>query len=147
MTLTPERLRRLVKYRERLERLQELELAAAQRRRVERERALGESRRQRSDLLDAGPPASGSVDPEDLWSGTVYLARLDREINARVAALAHSLDEVAGEREQLLEKRRDRRAMETLLEHGEAGERLRRGRAETKRIDELAVRRWIDNAS
>ena len=66
---------------------------------------------------------------------------------ALVAALAHSVGEVAGERGQLLEKRRHRRAMETLLEHGEADERLHRGRMEIKRIDEMAARRWIDNTS
>ncbi len=147
MTMTPERLRRLVKYRERLERLQELQLAAARRRRVERERALGESRDQRANLLDAGPPTSGPVAPEDLWLATIYLARVDREIGAREAALAHSIAEVAREREQLLEKRRHRRAMETLLERREADERLHFGRTEIKRIDEMAARRWINNAS
>jgi flagellar export protein FliJ len=146
MTLTPERLQRLVKHRERLERLQEIQLGQAQRKRVERQRALDDSRRQRHQLLDSGPPASGAVDPDDLWSANVYLGRLDREIGARQAALAHSIDEVAVERERLLERRRDRRAVETLLERRQEEEHLRRSRADIKRIDELATRRWLDRA-
>jgi flagellar export protein FliJ len=98
-------------------------------------------------LLDSGPPASGAVDPDDLWSANVYLGRLDREIGARPAALAHSIDEVAVERERLLELRRDRRAVETLLERRREDERLRRSRADIKRIDEMATRRWLDRAS
>jgi flagellar export protein FliJ len=142
MTLTPPRLRRLVTHRERLERLQELELAEAQRLRLVRQQALEESHASRTRLLDAGVPAHGPVEPADLASNTDYLLRVQREIRARAAAVAHSDDEVAEEREVLLSRRRDRKAMEALLDSRVEEERIARNRADIKRIDELAVNRW-----
>ena len=143
MTLTPQRLRRLVKQRERLERLQEQELAEAQRLYATRENALHESQGEREALLDTAVPWTGPIEPEDLVAGIAFLRRVDREIGARRAALAHSAEDVALEREELLSRRRDRKAMETLLDHRVEEERLAAGRAERKLIDELASTRWV----
>lgn len=141
MTMTPERLRRLVKHRDRLERLQQLRLAGAQRKRAERERALADSRGRRVALLDAELP-TGPVDIDSLVSGAVHLVALDREIDARQAAVAHSDGEVALERGNLLERRRDLKAVETLLDRRLEEQRALEMRAEAKRIDELAAQRW-----
>lgn len=142
MTLTPQRLRRLVKQRERLERLQEQELAEAQRLHAKREAALHESQGEREALLDSGVPASGPVHPADLVANVAFLRRVDREIGARGAALAHSVEDVALEREELLSRRRDRKAMETLLDHRLEDDRVAASREERKLIDELASTRW-----
>ena len=142
MTLTPQRLKRLVKQRERLERLQELELAEAQRLYATRERALHESQGEREALLDSGVPVSGPVEPADLVANVAFLRRVDREISARRAALAHSVEDVALEREELLSRRRDRKAMETLLDHRLEEARLAANREQRKLIDELASTRW-----
>jgi flagellar export protein FliJ len=132
----------LVKHRERLERLQEIELAEARRLQLIRQQALDDSHASRLRALDAGVPALGPVQPADLLSTTEYLLRVQREIGARTAAVAHSDADVAEEREALLSRRRDRKAMEALLAARLEEERIARNRADIKRIDELAVTRW-----
>ena len=143
MTLTPQRLTRLVKQRERLERLQEQELAEAQRLYATRESALLESQASREGALDSPIPSLGQLRPEDLALNVAFLRRVDREIAARSAALAHSAEDVSLERDELLARRRDRKAMETLLEHRLEDERLAAQREERKLIDELASTRWV----
>lgn len=142
MSLTPQRLRRLVRYRERLERLQEMELASAQRLYHVRLDALEAAHGDCERTLDQPVPRVGPVDTAELMSRVDYLGRAKREISARQAALAHSEDDVSEERAALLDKRRDRKAMEALLDHRLAADRLEANRAETRRIDEMAVTRW-----
>jgi len=132
-----------VKQREQLERLQEQELAEAQRLYTKREGALHESQGEREALLDSGVPTSGPVEPADLVANVAFLRRVDREISARRAALAHSVEDVALERDELLARRRDRKAMEALLDHRIEEERLIANREERKLIDELASTRWV----
>ena len=141
MTLTPQRLRRLVKQRERLEKLQEGELAEAMRLYRRREDALNESIGNREVLLDTAF-GGNALDIADLLAAGDYLGRVDREIAARSAALQHSASEVEEERAELMDRRRDRRAMETLLERRLEEERIERARAEMRLIDELATTRW-----
>lgn len=141
MTLTPQRLKRLVKQRERLERLQETEFAEAMRLYVRREEALNESKGNRDAFLDA-PIDTGPLDLADLEAGMHYLRRVDREITARSAALATSANDVEEERGELMLRRRDRKAMEALLEKRLEEQRIARNRAELRLIDELAVTRW-----
>ncbi len=141
MTLTPQRLRRLVKQRERLEKLQEGELAEAMRLYRRREDALNESIGNREALLDTAF-GGNALDVADLLAAGDYLGRVDREISARSAALQHSASDVEEERAELMDRRRDRRAMETLLERRLEEERIERARAEMRLIDELATTRW-----
>jgi flagellar export protein FliJ len=141
MTLAPQRLKRLVKQRERLEKLQEGELAEAMRLYRRREESLNESLGNRTALLDR-QGAVGSVDVADFLAAGDYLRRVDREIAARKAALEHSALDVEAERSELLLRRRDRKALETLLEKRLEEERIERARAELRLIDELATTRW-----
>ena len=141
MSLNPQRLKRLVKQRERLERIQEFELAEAMRLYARREEALNESRANRDALLDS-PLSKGPIDLADLEAGMLYLRRVDREITARSAALATSANDVEEERTELMLRRRDRKAMDALLEKRLEEERIARNRAELRLIDELAVTRW-----
>jgi flagellar export protein FliJ len=67
---------------------------------------------------------------------------VDREIAARKAALEHSALDVEAERSELLLRRRDRKALETLLDKRLEEERIERARAELRLIDELATTRW-----
>ena len=142
MSLTPQRLKRLVRYRERLERLQELELAQAQRLYNVRLGALEAAQDERERALGIAQPSRGTVDIAGMLSGVDYLCRAGREISAKQAALAHSEADVAEEREALLGRRRDRKAMEALLDRRMEEERIDELRAETRRIDELAITRW-----
>ena len=142
MTLSPQRLRRLMKHRERLERIQEMELAEAQRLYFTRLTALNESETQRDRYLDTPVPQSGRVHPVDLNAGADYLRRVEREIGARAAAVTHSEADVAEERNELLARRRDRKAIEALLDRRLEEERIAYNRADIKRIDELAINRW-----
>src|SRR5512140_2203201 len=133
MSLTPQRLRRLVRYRERLERIQELELAGAQRLYQARLRALESAQDDRERALDVGIAAGGPIDPGELLARVDYLRRADREIGARRSALAHSADDVAEERNALMERRRDRKAMETLLDRRLEEDRVQALRDEARR--------------
>lgn len=142
MTLSPQRLRRLLKHRERLERIQEMELAEAQRLYFTRLTALSESEAQRDRYLDTPVPQSGRVHPADLNAGADYLRRVEREIGARAAAVTHSEADVAEERDELLVRRRDRKAIEALLDRRLEEARIAYNRADIKRIDELAINRW-----
>ncbi len=147
MTLSAKRLKRLARHRERLERLQEERLAEARQQHTRRARTLAETEARREDLYESGAPASGAIEPDE-WSATgAYLLRLQREIGARRAALAHSAESVEVERRELMERRRGVKAIETLLDHQADEERLLASRADIKRIDELAGRRWIDRQS
>lgn len=141
MTLTPKRLRRLVKQRERLEKLQEGELAAATRLYRRREDALNESLGNREQLMES-TANDGPLDVADFLAAGAYLRRVDREIGARRAALEHSANDVEEERNELLLRRRDRKAMEALLDKRLEEERIERARAESRLIDELATTRW-----
>jgi flagellar export protein FliJ len=141
MTLTPQRLKRLVKQRERLEKLQEAELAEAMRLYRKREDALNESLGNREQLM-ATTATEGPLDMADFLAAGAYLRRVDREIGARRAALEHSANDVEEERTELLDRRRDRKAMEALLDKRLEEERIERARAEMRLIDELATTRW-----
>ena len=144
MTLTPQRLKRLVKQRERLEKLQEGELAEAMRLYRRREDALNESVGNREALLDTSF-GERALDIADLLAAGDYLRRVDREIVARKSALERSANDVEEERAELMAKRRDRKAMEALLDKRLEEERIERARAELRLIDELATTRWRRN--
>ena len=141
MTLTPQRLKRLVKQRERLEKIQEGELAEALRLYRRREDALNESLGNREQLM-ATSANDGPLDVADFLAAAAYLRRVDREIGARRSALEHSANDVEEERTELLTRRRDRKAMETLLDKRLEEERIERARASLRLIDELAITRW-----
>jgi len=143
MSLDPKRLRRLVKQRERLEHVQEGVLAAATRLHTERARALDAVRAERFALFDEGLASAGAVDPEALASASAYIVRLERDIEMRRAALAHSAAQVEAERLRLLERRRDRKAMEFLLDRQLAEHRRLQLRATGIVLDELASNRWL----
>jgi len=140
MSLTPDRLKRLVAYRERLEHLQEGKLGDAQRAHATREATLFATGERREAQFAIGAPSSGTVEPSDLALGRAYVERLDREMAASRAALVHSNNAVVFEREQLLI--RDRKALESLLEKRIEEDRGQEGRADRATLDEVALRDW-----
>lgn len=141
MPLSPRRLKRLVRHRERLEHLQERQFGAALAVEARRRAALEESHFNREQLLRHGE-SGGPVDVAGSLAAAEYLRRLDREIAARWAALAHSHEEVDDERAALLDRRRDRKSVETLLDRRLEEQRIEAARAELRRLDELATARW-----
>lgn len=141
MPLTPQRLKRLVSYRERLEKLQEQQLSRAMAARNERAAAYEAAVGEKNAYLESGA-GEGPLDIYQLTANQAYSSRLDRLRDARAAALRHSDSIVANEREILMAKSRDRKAMELLLERRLAEERLLARREETKMLDEAAVSRW-----
>lgn len=142
MALTQERLKRLVRHREQLERAQQLSLADAQRRRGQRAAILAASVTDHATFLDSGALV-GPVDWTILAAGEAYVVRLNRDIAAQAAALRHSDEEVEAERLGLLERRRDVKAMEALLDRRIEEERVQGNRQESKRLDEQAGIRWL----
>ncbi len=145
MALSILRLKKLVTYRERLERLQEREFAFAVQRRGTRLAALRATEAERSLYLGT-PHPGGILQPEALLAGVVYRVALERRVEAQAAALAASEREVAEERATLLDKRRDREAVQKLLDRAIARAKEERGRAERIRIDEVASVRWLHNS-
>lgn len=141
MPLTPARLKRLVSYRERLEKLQEQQLGLAMAAHQERVAAFEAANAEKTGYLDSGAPL-GTLDIYQLAANQAYSTRLDRLRDSRRAALNYSQRTVDRERETLLAKSRDRKAMELLLERRLAEERLLARREETKMLDEAAVSRW-----
>ncbi len=145
MPLTPDRLRRLVRQREQLETLQEGRLGKALGQKAQRELAVRESQTARTSFfVEARGTGEGIVDPTLLAAGRAYSIRLDRDIAARKSALAHSETDVEIERDRLLDRRRDRRAMETLLEKWLAECKVAANRTQAKRLDEQATVRWLN---
>lgn len=140
MSSKSQRLRRLVRYRDQLERVQQQRLAVALHAHAEREHQLAVARDQREATLRV-PPVT---DPTEAGGRDAFLLRLDREITAREAALAHSAGLVQDERSALLARSRDRKAMETLLDHAAEAERAARRLAERKQADAVAGRQWLD---
>jgi flagellar export protein FliJ len=130
-----------VNYRERLERLQEIELGKAHQSRNERAAALAAVTREKTSYLDSRHD-EGVLDVVQLIANEAYSARLDRLHSARSAALRYSDQIVETEREILLARSRDRKAMERLLERRIEDERLLARRAETISLDEIAISRW-----
>ncbi|OAI42756.1 hypothetical protein AYO38_02845 [bacterium SCGC AG-212-C10] len=128
-------------YRERLEKLQEQELARAVQAMTLREQALAEKQALRREYL-ASTVKRGRVDPIELQAGMAYGQRLERDIEARTAALQHSAAMVAEERLRVMERRRDRKAMEALLDARIAADRLEHNRTAIALMDEAAVTRW-----
>jgi len=77
-----------------------------------------------------------------LGSASAYLVRTKRAIAAREAALRQSRIAEDAVRETLLDRRRDRKASETLLDARLAAGRRRREQVEARRIDESAASNW-----
>jgi len=142
MSLTPARLRRLTKHRRRLERLQEQQFAVARQATLQREHAVATARQAHNPALGTGAVADKPVDLTLLGSASAYLVRTNRTIAAREAALRQSRIAEEAVLETLLEKRRDRKATETLLDARLAADRRRREHVEARRIDESATRNW-----
>jgi len=136
------RLRRLATYRSRLERIQELKLAAARRATMERVSALQNSQERLDAMLALGHANHGQVDPVVLESGSGYLVRVGREISARSAALRHFEMVEERERQQVLERRRDRRAMESLVEAESVRLAEEQRKAGAASLDEHARTTW-----
>jgi flagellar export protein FliJ len=144
MTMDEGRIRRLVRHRERLEHQQEGELAVALRLHAQREGALAAAAGRREALLEDGSAAGAAqVDPQVLASGAACAVRFQRDIDSRRTALALSEDDVAAERQALMERRRDRKAMELLLERRLAEERERKEHAAAAGLDEAGANRWL----
>ncbi len=137
------RLRKLAAYRARLERMQELRLAQARRDALERHGLLQQSRDRLDAMLSLNIANHGEVvDPVVLHTGSSYLVRMGREVEARSNALRHYRTLEQAERDEVLELRRDRRAMESLLEREAARAAYEERRAESARLDEQGARQW-----
>ncbi len=136
------RLRRLASYRSRLERQQEMRLANARRETLQREELLQDARGRLDSMLTLGVANRGEIDPVELHAGSRYLVRVGREISTRQSALNHYRERESAEREEVLERRRERRAMESLLEGELAREALEARRDEATKLDEQAAKSW-----
>ncbi|GAB4326139.1 MAG: hypothetical protein Kow0010_09090 [Dehalococcoidia bacterium] len=141
MSLSKRRLQRLLRQRERLERAQEAALGAATRAQAQRAKAVDDTVRHRVAVVrDAsGRPADA------LYRVTTraHIEATDRAIEARRAALRHAGDATEREREALLARRRDRLALQTLLDRVEREERQRLARLDRRRLDEAATQGWL----
>lgn len=145
MARSVQRLRKLARYRARLERVQEAQLALARRDSMLRESSLQESRERLEALLSLEAANRGEVDPLVLASGSGYAIRMNREIEMRTRALQHYRSLEESERQQVVALRRDRRAMESLLERELERQAEEERRTQAQRLDERAGQAWIRN--
>jgi flagellar biosynthesis chaperone FliJ len=142
MSLSAQRLRRITKHRHRLERMQEQQFAVARKATATRAVALQESVDELTAALAAGGAVAGQLDPALLAAGSAHLVRTKKAIAAKEAALRQSRLVEQAELDELLERRRDRKATESLLESRLVAARTDREQAEARRIDESATRNW-----
>ena len=141
MSLSKRRLQRLLRQRERLERAQEVALGAAVRAQAQRARAVEHSMQHRVAVMrDA---VARPADALYRVTTRAHIEATDRAIEARRAALRHAGDDTARERGALLARRRDRLALQTLLDRVEREERQRAARRDRRRLDEAAAQGWL----
>ena len=145
MTLSKERLTRLVKQRERLERIEERALSQALSTRTARVLAIEATKDRRSRSLDQKQFTGPSLDLGARINAWRHVEWTDRQLAAQGAALEHSDHEVGEAREQLLARRRDRRSLEALLDRAEREQKRRRERTEALQLDEAATNGWFRN--
>lgn len=147
MTLSPERLRRLVKQRKRLERIEERNLTEVLALGRARQAVLETSIQQRAYSLLPEHFAGSEVDVAARMTGRRHIERTDRLIAAQRSAIEHSRREADEARNRLLRRRRDRRALEALLDRGLKEESLRRERREAVHLDEVGASSWHRSAA
>ncbi len=147
MTLSPVRLRRLVKHRKRLEQVEERSLTEALALGRARQAVLDLSIQQRVLALSPGNFAGPEVDLAARMSGRRYIERADRLITAQRSAVEHSGREADEARDRLLQRRRDRRALEALLDRELKEQSLRRERREAIHLDEVGASIWHRSAA
>ncbi len=137
------RIARLISYRERLERAAERSLAEARRAALVRAERLAATRSARETLLrEGGPPPSGTVELELLVTGQAHGRQLLRLAEAQAAALAHAREQEGQRLAALLDRRRERRALELLLQRRRALWLREERRRAMERLDEFATVRW-----
>lgn len=137
------RIARLVSYRERLERVAERSLAEARRAALVRAERLAATRSAREALLrEGGAPRSGTVELELLVTGQAHGRQLLRLAEAQAAALAHARELERQRLAELLDRRRERRALELLFERRRALWLRDERRCAMERLDEFATVRW-----
>jgi len=137
------RIARLVAYRERLERVAERSLADARRAALIRAERLAATRSARELLLrEGGPPGRGPVELELLLTGQAHGRELLRLAEAQAAALAHARERERERLAALLDRRRERRALELLFERRRAQWLREERRRAIERLDEFASVRW-----
>lgn len=142
MTLSPERLRRLVRHRKRLEQVEERGLTEAVALGRARQSVLDVSIQERALSLSPGNFVGPEVDLAARMGGRRYIERKDRLIAAQRSAVEHSEREADEARERLLQRRRDRRALEVLLDRELREASLRRERREANHLDEIGASSW-----
>ncbi len=147
MTLSPVRLRRLVKQRKRLEQIEERGLTEAMALGRARQAVLDMSIQERALALSPGNFVGPEVDLAARMAGRRYIERTDRLIAAQRSAVEHSGREADEARNRLLERRRDRRALEALLDREMKEASLRRERREAVHLDEIGASSWHRSAA
>ena len=143
MSLDQKRLSRLLKHRLLLERIEGGTFATIRQNTARRERVLQGNQRRRIDLYELGGPPVGEVDPAEEGGRSAYSVRLRRDIQSAGAALEAGRREEAMQRQVLLNGRRDRMAIEALIERRREAARQAARRKQLQRDDEWAARNWI----
>jgi hypothetical protein len=142
MTLGEKRLKRMLAHRELMERVEETRFATVRQATARREQAVDAAQQRRVRLYTLGGPDRGSLDAPTESGRSAYTVRLGRELATGRAALEVGRRQEAVQREHLLDRRKDRMAIEALLERL-ASERRIRGRRHSAHVaDEWAARDW-----
>ncbi len=84
---------------------------------------------------------TGTLTGPDLMAGVAWVQRLERHCDAAAASSARADAQVSRDRESVLEAARRREALDRLRARRLAEHTLAAGRAESARLDEMALRR------
>lgn len=141
MSLSKQRLQRLLGQRERLEQAQEAAFAGAVRAESARVRAVEAAVEHRRAVVDHAP--ASPADPVARATARAHVVSTDRAIEARRAAQRHAAADAARERDELLARRRERLAFQTLLARRDREARERQARRERALLDEAAINGWL----
>ncbi len=143
MTIEEKRLSRLLKHRLLLERIEEGAFATVRQATARRQEVLTGNQLRQVELYEIGGPATGDLDTAMERGRSAYSVRLGRDIQSAGAALDAGRREEAQQRDVLLGRRRDRMAIEALIERNREAAKQASRRKQLQRDDAWAARNWL----
>jgi flagellar export protein FliJ len=143
MSLDGKRLLRMLTQRELMERVEETKFATVRQATARREHALAANQQRRVELYTMGGPEVGSVDPAAERGRSAYTVRVGREIATSRNALEAGRRQEEIQRLQLLESRKDRMAIEALIERLRQQRHVKQRRRAARVADEWSARDWF----
>jgi len=143
MSLDEKRLLKMLAQRELMERVEEGKFATVRQATARREQTLIRNQERRIELYDLGGPGAGAVDPAAERGRSAYTVRVGRDIATSRSALEAGRRQEESQRRELLERRKDRMAVEALIARVRERRRIKQRRRSAHVADEWSARDWF----